>query len=127
MLKDLTEGRTDVPVRFEILVEIDDVISEYIISFEFSEGELRVLEEKYSYGGRMLYSRKGSVLHFDMFPKEVNGAVMEIDAHLIALPILHSGIKFKEWLSRMLVLRPIPSLIAGESNRESASAQPGSY
>src|ERR1019366_5018968 len=44
--KDLTRGRTDVPVRFEIEVALQDGIYEYVIAFDFPEGfkELRVLE-----------------------------------------------------------------------------------
>src|SRR5438105_7255446 len=45
--KDFTRGRIDVPMRFEVEVELEAKIYEYVIAFEFPKGfkELRVLEE----------------------------------------------------------------------------------
>ena len=49
--KDLARGRTDVPMRFEIEVELEGKICGYAIAFEFPEGfkELRVLDEKFTW------------------------------------------------------------------------------
>ncbi|HST21686.1 MAG TPA: ATP-binding protein, partial [Blastocatellia bacterium] len=47
-----------------------------------------------------------------------------IDWHLVALPIVQEQSAqdplfiFKQWLGRMLILRPIPSLILGDSKKE---------
>ena len=52
--------------------------------------------------------------------KEAN---FRIDWHLVALPIIQERSQkdplfiFKRWLARMLILRPIPSLIIGDSNK----------
>src|SRR5215210_4470712 len=56
--KDLARGRVDVPMRFEIEVELDAKIYEYGIAFEFPEGfkELRVFEEKLAVGGKPIYT-----------------------------------------------------------------------
>src|SRR5579863_6536603 len=46
--KDLSRGRIEVPMRFEIEVELEAKIYGYVIAFEFPEGfkELRIREEK---------------------------------------------------------------------------------
>jgi hypothetical protein len=133
--EDLARGRTDVPVRFEIEVEIDGVIYEYVIAFESSTGlkELRVLEEKLMVGGTPVYARTaaqvklgGSWLELPQSkpagaPDLMPGlSVFGIDRHLVALPIVQeqSIFLFSRWLARMLILRPITPLIGGESKTE---------
>jgi predicted ATPase len=133
--EDFTRGRMDVPVRFEIEVEVDGKTYEYVIALELPEGfkELRVLEEKLAVGGVPVYTRTaaqvklgGSWLELPQ-SKPISGAdlmaglsVFSIDRHLVALPIVQeqSIFLFKRWLARMLILRPIPALIAGESKQE---------
>ena len=58
--KDLTRGRTDIPVRFEIQVELESNIYDYVVAFEFPVGfkELRVLEERLAVGGMAVYTRE---------------------------------------------------------------------
>src|SRR5207248_5950278 len=58
------------------------------------------------------------------------GAEFFIDWYLVALPIVqerstknHLSI-FKQWLARMLILRPIPSLILGDSKQETLQPNP---
>jgi predicted ATPase len=77
--KDLTRGRTDVPVRFEIEVEIKGNIYEYVITFAFPAGfsEMRVLEENLSVNGRPVYNRE-----------QAHEAGFGIDWHLAALPVV---------------------------------------
>ena len=53
-----------------------------------------------------------------------------IDWHLVALPIVQEQSRkdplfiFKQWLARMLILRPIPRLILGDSNQETLQPNP---
>ena len=123
--KDFFLGRTDVPMRFEIEVELDAKVYEYVIAFEFPEGfkELRILEEKLSVGGKPLYTREGAQVHLAKTGEEKDAKFL-IDWHLVALPIVQEkSMKdplfiFKQWLARMLILRPIPSLISGDSKQE---------
>src|SRR5271157_5566597 len=63
--KDLVRSRADVPMRFEIEVELEGKIYEYIIAFEFPEGfkELRVFEEKFTVDGNPVYSREVAQVH----------------------------------------------------------------
>ena len=123
--KDLTRRREDVPMRFEIEVELDSKIYEYVIALEFPEGfkELRVLEERLSVGGKPVYTRELAQVHLPTTSVDKD-AKFRIDWHLVALPIVqHVSTKdplfiFRRWLARMLILRPIPSLISGDSKQE---------
>src|SRR5215216_2016822 len=123
--KDLTRGRTDVPMRFEIEAELGGQIYEYIIAFDYPEGfrQLRVFEEKLLVGGKAVYTRETAQVHLARMNLEKE-ARFRIDWHLVALPIVQENSEkdalfiFKQWLSRMLVLRPIPSLITGDSTDE---------
>jgi len=125
--KDLS--RTDVPMRFEIEVELEGTIYEYVIALEFPEGfkELRVFEEKFTVDGSPVYTRELAQVHLQR-----TGQIADflIDWHLVALPIVHLKpaddplLIFKQWLARLLILRPIPSLIIGDSEED--TLQPNS-
>jgi len=123
--KDFASGRVDVPIRFEIEVVLDDRIYEYVIAFEFPEGfrELRVLEEKLAVEGKPVYTRDLAQVHLPITSQEKE-AKFRIDWHLVALPIVQEQSTkdplfiFKQWLARMLILRPIPGLIGGDSKQE---------
>ena len=127
--KDFTRGRADVPMRFEIEVELENHIYEYIIAFEFPEGfkELRVLEERLILDGRPIYSREVAQVHLSRIGQEAD---FLIDWHLVALPIVHLKstddplFVFKHWLGRMLILRPMPSLILGDSEDDTLQPNP---
>jgi predicted ATPase len=123
--KDLARGRTDVPMRFEIEVELQAEIYEFTITFEFPRGfkELRVGEEKLTVGGKTIYSREAAQVHLARAGPEKE-ADFRIDWHLVALPIIQEQSTndpifiFKEWLARMLILRPAPNSISGDSTEE---------
>jgi hypothetical protein len=101
-------------MRFEIQVELGAKIYGYSIAIELPRGgkEPRVLEETVQVGGESVYAR------------EVGRVYRQIDLQLLALPILQREstgdpiFVLKEWLARMLVLRPMPTLITGDSNQE---------
>ena len=63
--KDLARGRTDVPMRFEVEVELEGQIYGYAIALEFPSGfkELRVLEEKLTFDGKPVYTREVAQVH----------------------------------------------------------------
>jgi ABC-type cobalamin/Fe3+-siderophores transport system ATPase subunit len=121
--------RTDVPMRFEIEVELEGTIYEYTIALEFPDGfkELRVFEEKFTVDGEPVYRRELAQVHLLR-----TGQIADflIDWHLIALPIVHLKpaddplFIFKQWLARLLILRPIPALIIGDSEED--TLQPNS-
>jgi predicted ATPase len=122
--KDRTRGREDVPIRFEIEVELDAKLYEYGIAFELPENfkELRVLEEKFVVDGKPIYRRENAQVQLGT--KALNkGPEFLIDWHMVALPIVQERpgdplSVFKRWLARMLILRPIPNLITGESEQD---------
>jgi energy-coupling factor transporter ATP-binding protein EcfA2 len=123
--KDFAGRRSGVPMRFEIEVQLGAAIYEYTVAFEFPEGfkELRVFEEKLAVGGRPVYTRELAQVHLARKDEE-REANFRIDWHLVALPIIQQQSTddplfiFKQWLSRMLILRPMPSMILGDSKQE---------
>ena len=136
--KDLTRGRMDTPMRFEIEVELEAEIYEYAIAFELLPGlkELGVFEERLSVSGKAVYARDVARLRVakgreDMPSLYLSTPGFDIDSHLAALPIVQEQSSkdplsiFKRWLAQMLILGPIPSLITGDS--ESETLQPNRY
>ena len=123
--KDLTRGRTDVPVRFEIEVELGNKVYAYLIAFEFPANfkELRILEERLTVGGKAAFTRDLAKVVLASTDQE-NQATFNVDWHLVALPIIQQKSEqdplfiFKQWLARMLILRPMPGLILGDSKEE---------
>jgi energy-coupling factor transporter ATP-binding protein EcfA2 len=123
--KDFAQGRTDVPVRFEIEVELDGRIYGYIVAFGFPPDfkEPRVLEERLMVDGNPVYTREMAQVHLARAGREKEAKFL-IDWHLVALPIIQEQTQkdpisvFKRWLARMLILRPIPGLIKGDSDHE---------
>jgi predicted ATPase len=123
--KDFTRGITDVPMRFEIEVELESKIYGYSLAFELPAGfkEMRILEERLTVGGRPVYYRDVAQVHLAKWDQD-REANFIIDWHLVALPIIQQQppndpiFVFKQWLARMLVLRPVPSLIRGDSEQE---------
>jgi len=124
--KEVTRGQTDVPVRFEIEVELKGRLYAYTIAFEFPKAyfkELRVFDERLTMNGKPVYSRDAAQVHLSKAGQEKE-ANFFIDWHLVALPIIQLSSTdntlsvFKEWLARMLILRPMPSLIQGDSEEE---------
>jgi ABC-type branched-subunit amino acid transport system ATPase component len=120
--KDLARGRADVPMRFEIEVELEGKIYGYTIVFELKGlKELLVLEEKFEVGGRVIYAREAAQTPWKEIAAAMLRANLPIDRHLVALPLIQEQLRndpllvFKQWLARMLILRPIPSLILGDS------------
>lgn len=121
--KDFTRGRTDVPIRFEIEVLLDDKLYKYVLALELPEKfkELRVSEEQLLVSGDPIYSRKEAkvTLHNSSQNRE---AQFLVDWHLVALPVIQEQSEtdplriFKTWLARMIILAPIPSLMTGDSN-----------
>lgn len=129
-------------MRFEIEVELDAKTYEYVIAFELPEEfkEMCVLEEKLAVDGKPVYTRirQPATERQAIASGKVMGMVKQrratlglgIDWHLVALPIIqeHSMTDplfiFKRWLARMLILRPIPSLIKGDSEQETLQPNP---
>ncbi len=122
--EDMTRGRSHVPVRIELDVRISGVLYSYHLALELPQGfrEMRVLEENLIVDGVPNYTRKVAEIKF---PK--NGgqeATMNFDWHLVWLSVSQARSEsdpldvFRKWLARMLILRPYPQGISGESSDE---------
>ncbi len=124
-LSDFAQERSDTPIRFEIEVVIGGKVYGYVLAFERPDGfkEMRVFEEKFTVGGKTVYSREGAQVQLAGMNK-AKAANFQVDWHLVALPVIQEQSKtdplyiFKTWLARMLILAPIPSLITGDSKGE---------
>src|SRR5579872_1258876 len=122
---DFARGRSDVPLRFEIEAMIGSKVYGYTLALEFPEGfrELRVLEEKLTVEGKPVYSRDLSQVQLAKTPRD-SVAGFRLDWHLVALSVIQEQSTadplyiFRTWLERMLILRPIPPLMEGDSHSE---------
>ena len=87
--KDFSRGRSDVPMRFEVEVELGAKTFGYGVAFKLPEGfkELRVLEEKLTVDGNPVYTREVSRVHLAE-TGQAEEAKFLIDYNLVALPIL---------------------------------------
>ena len=120
--QDFAWGRPDAPMRFEIEVDLGGSRCEYRIAIGLSglPAQMRVFAERLTIDNRQMIARSGNQKAPDEFA---------IDRRLLALPILQERsaldplFLFKQWLSRMLILRPIPSLIDGGSKEETLQPQ----
>ena len=133
--RDFARGRSDVPMRFEIEVHLDGKDYSYVLALEFPKGfkELRVLEESLKVDGHTIYDREVAQVHLARGQQQKETSFL-IDWHLVALPIVQLKspnapesnplLVFKQWLSRILILRPLPSLITGDSTEETVHPNP---
>jgi hypothetical protein len=118
-------------MRFDIEVLLDSKVHGYTLALEFPSGfkELRVLEEKLAVDGTPAFTRAAAQVHIPRADQEREAKFL-IDWHLVALPIIQQRstsdaiFVFRQWLARMLILRPMPSLIQGESKEETLEPNP---
>lgn len=123
--KDFTRERFDVPIRFEIEVLLGKKLYQYTIAFELPKQfkEIRIFEEKLIVAGNVIYSRQEAQVTLCRYSQD-NEAEFMVDWHLVALPVIQEQSEadplhiFKTWLSHMIILSPIPSLMTGESKGE---------
>ncbi len=124
---DFALGRTTVPMRFELEVNLDGHPYQYILALELPERfrELRVVQEELHMDGRVVYSREQAQVALPRNAAARPDTLFTIDWHLVALPVIHDPTmadplsNFRNWLARMMILAPIPRLMTGESTSES--------
>ncbi len=120
--EDFSQGRTQVPMRFEIEAELKGETFRYAVAFESEEPHtLRVRDEQLRAGQKVIYER-------DETQDSLRGSGVRypvaIEPSLILLPILQGKritdplTVFRSWLAGMLIIRPIPRLIRGDSSDE---------
>ena len=128
---DFPYNRAVAPMRFEIEADLHGKTYSYILAFELPEGfrELRVFEERLSTDGKLIFTRELAQVHLAKEGKEAE-AQFSIDWHLVALPLIqHKSSSdplfvFRDWLARVLILRPQPALVKGDSTDETLQPQP---
>lgn len=128
-ISDVSHGRTEVPVRFEIEVDLKGSRYSYTLALELPPGfrELRVLEECLAVDGASKFTRKVESLQF---PGARDDASMRFDWHAVWLPVAQARSEadpldvFRKWLARMLIVRPYPLAIQGDSSDESLQPLP---
>jgi len=124
--RDMSQGRTETPVRFEIEVDLDGVRYAYSLALELPAGfrELRVLQEKLTVGREIKFTREVEKVQFPRTTGTSTGG-MTFDWHLVWLSVYQARSEadpvhvFREWLARMIILRPYPFYIKGDSTGES--------
>ena len=123
--RDISHGKKEEPVRLEITVELKGVRFEYVLAFELPTGfqELRVLDERLMVDGQVKFSRKVAEVQLPKADGSPGGST-GFDWHLVWLPVMQSRSEndpvhvFREWLARMIILRPYPLHIDGNSTTE---------
>ncbi len=130
--EDFSCGRSDVPMRFEIEVELEGNVYKYTLTLELPEklGELRILEESLAVDASPVYTRKeAEVSLFRRSPNSKEPAPFLVDRNLAALPLIQASAEtesvriFRGWLARTVLLAPTPSLMTGESAGETLEAK----
>ena len=122
--KDFSWKKPGTPIKLILECIIDQSCYEYTLSLELPDGfkELRVCEEKLRIDGIVRYSREVAQVSMSKTNQDVQFIV---DWHLVALPIIQVRANddpvntLREWLARMIILSPVPSMINGESQGES--------
>lgn len=128
--KDFARGRSDVPIRFEIELLIEEKLYQYTLALTLKEflpskhfKKLCVFEEELSVEGNPIYSRTEAqiVLHDGPQNRE---SQFSLDRSLVALPIIQDQSEtdplfiFKTRLALAIVLSPIPKGMTGDAEGE---------
>ena len=121
-VSDFAFDQTDVPVRIELSVELNDMVYDYAVAFDLPDGfkEPRVRDETLTCDGATVYSRDEAQVEL-----AGGGARFLVDWHVVALPIVQirgqgNPIEtFRSWVSRLILIAPVPSSIGGESSEDS--------
>lgn len=129
--KDFARGRSDVPIRFEVEVLLQDKLYKYVLAWDLPENfkELRILEENLLVDGQAIYSRKEAEVTLHSTSQNCEAQFL-VDWHIVALPVIQQRSVtdplyiFKTWLDRMIILAPIPSLMTGDSHGETLQPKP---
>ncbi|MCT7980250.1 AAA family ATPase [Laspinema olomoucense] len=123
--QDFSQGRSNIPIRFEIEVFLQEKLYKYSIAFDFPENfkEMRVYEEELIVNGTAIYTRKEAQITL-LKTSQNRTAEFLVDWHLVALPVIQEQSQtdplhiFKTGLNRMIILAPIPSFMNGDSRGE---------
>lgn len=124
---DFNWERPHSPMRLEIEVELDRRLFSYSVAFSRTAGDIRVLEEKFALDGIPIYQREASEVRLS--GQAGRASVFNLDEHVVGLWIIQpqpsdDTLRFRLWLDRLLILRPIPKLISGISQKPMLEPSP---
>lgn len=128
--QDFSQGRSNIPIRFEIEVFLHEKLYKYSLAVELPEQfkEMRVSEEELLVDGKAIYTRKEAQITL-LISSQNRETEFLLDWHLVALPVIQEQSQtdplhiFKTWLARMIILAPIPSFMKGDSHGETLEPQ----
>lgn len=120
---DFTQGRTQLPMRFELEVLLEGHVFVYTLALELPARfrELRVLEERLSVDGEVVFNRNIAEVTVNRKPKSRDEGVFTIDWHLVALPVIQGAPtqinhpSLTTWMANMVLLSPIPQDMGEEA------------
>jgi hypothetical protein len=118
-------------IAIEIVAKISSKRYLYRVALELPArfAEFRVKTESLYQNDSLIFERELAQINLKR-PRQKDEVSFNIDWHSIALPIIQTSSLedpisiFKNWLSRIVILRPIPSLMQGVSDRFSSSPSP---
>ena len=121
----------ELPVRFEIEVSFQGKRYQYSLALEFPEGfyELRVVEEMLRVDGSILFSRERASVWLGRDKGKNAVPAFSLDWHQAALPMIQPRSEadplqvFRDFLSSMLLLAPLPPLMKGTSEGKTLSPE----
>jgi predicted ATPase len=116
--------KLDNTLGFEVDALIEQQKFKYSISFDYPEKfhELRVKNESLSVGERVVFNREIAQVTLQK-QSLVPPSNFGVDWHVTALPVIQAAQSepisiFRNWLSSVVVLRPVPSIMRGESDKK---------
>lgn len=126
---DFTRGRDDVPMSFELTLNLGGQRHHYSVAFELPSGfrALRVLRESLVIDGAEVFRR--NLAEVSVSRTGETTATFSMDWHLVALPVIqdrHASSRLqplRDWMQRMVLLSPLPPLMGGETSAEPAPLQ----
>ena len=126
-IEDIAQHKKDRPVRLEVTVELGGRTFEYSIAVELPHDfkELRILDEQLTCEGQSIYSREHAQVELP-----ASDTRFLVDWHMVALPIIqikdpeNSIETFRSWMSRLILIHPVPSSIHSESNEPTLYPNP---
>jgi ABC-type polar amino acid transport system ATPase subunit len=119
---DFTQHRTEVPMQFEVELSLAGKRYKYAISFEWPERfhEARILDERLWVDGNPVFVRRQNQVQL---PK---GTTFGLDWHVFALSLIEereSISEVKAFFASLILIEPIPPLMASFSEEPSAELQ----
>ncbi|MDR2869850.1 MAG: AAA family ATPase [Deferribacteraceae bacterium] len=121
--EDFTLGRINEQMHFEIDVLLDGNTYNYRISFDMpNNSKLRVIKEDLFINAKAVFERTETQIVYNVggkiseFPLDVNSVAFTL---LINTSSIDAPWLLRAWFATMLILKPIPQLMRGDSDTES--------